>query len=161
MSNSQIYLIANNQKISFDLSKIKESVVCHFNVAKYRNLIEESNTNFLMMNCRGSDSYFMPDRIDNYSGLYFVCGSVHWETSQRVIDFRNKFGEHKLVLGHKFGDNYPVGKYRSVGYCAIRYFESTFDKLNLVGFNFSGIDVHDWNFEKRYAMENKKVVFIS
>lgn len=160
----EIYLLANNPNTQFPLKELNNSIVCHFNKAIFRKQVNDTNTHYLMVNSftksDGNGGYFTPDEKSLYNNHYFVCSWTKQFNSDPWKKIREDFIPHTLVITYQYGDDYPKGKFRSVGYSALKYFDSTFEKINLVGFTFSGWNGHDWEFEKEYAINNKKVNII-
>lgn len=160
----EIYLIANNPNMQFKLNELNNSVVCHFNKAMFRTKVNDSNIHYLMVNSftkpDGSGGYFVPTQNLQYQNHYFICSWTKQLESDPWKSIREGFKPHTLVTTYQYGDNYPKGKFRSVGYSAVKYFETIFDKVNLLGFGFSGWSGHDWEFEKNYALNNNKVNLI-
>ena len=168
----EIYLIANNR--SFDpkkldqkensmanfVGKLKNEFVCHFNKALFRDFVEPNNINYLMLALFtfGDGGYFGSNTTKQYDKHYFCCTNKNFLTLDPWLSTRNKFENVECVILSNYP--YPPGKFRSVGYTAIKFFEPLFDKINLVGFNFSGDKCHNWEFEKNYALNNKQIVII-
>lgn len=163
---NEIYLVANNTSKEINskfISELKNSEVCHFNSAKFRSMSHSSNKNYLFMHSFTFDGggYFGINTKEKYEKYYFVSCKERYLNESPWKDIVGKFDKpYENITSYDFDDNYPQYKTRSVGYVGLKYFEKMYDTVYLVGFTFQGIPDHDWEFEKLYAKNSKKVKII-
>lgn len=157
---TEIYLIANNETLDSNIvENIKNSVICHFNVANFRKFSSDENLNYLMINSYDSDGggYFIPASDMRFDHYYFYCkqGQLYNNPWKKI---REQFPNKECFSLNDIVEKYPYGTEASIGFIGAHYFQHLFNKIHLIGFTFQGWKGHNWDYENTTLSKLKNVI---